>query len=389
MDFSINHQQLKRTCLLTEREWKKLYKGKLLGESASEHHIFIDNGASILAVAHLDTVRDDTHYCRVVTKTNDLVYNACLDDRLGAYLILYKLPELLGGKAFDILLTFNEESMMSTGFWFEPPRQYNWMFQFDRRGNDVVLYQYGTSELRAALVKTGFTIGVGSYSDIADMDGVGACGINFGCGYENAHAELSYADLHITKRQVRRFVAFYQANKRTHYKLNAPGTSTRRRHTTTYTYYTGGKGAIVPYATDTVSGYRGKHDNQGWGECQICSEYGALDEDGFCRWCTKYYHVETPATKTDVDDAVDIVDGVLVTDELEDDDTHVCENCEASSATLYIRAFGCYLCRECIKAFVAEHILDEGVIAETDSETFSDEEVWDGASDSVGSGVLP
>src|SRR5229473_3013878 len=55
-----------------------------------DYYHFRDNGASVLAVAHLDTVVRET--CRTArfgaTKHGPLVVSGALDDRLGAYVIL-------------------------------------------------------------------------------------------------------------------------------------------------------------------------------------------------------------------------------------------------------------------------------------------------------------
>ena len=171
------------------------------------NYVFRDTGERILGVAHLDTVLPGTHFSR----DGDRVFSPALDDRLGVYLLSDLLP-LLGVK-FDLLLTDGEERGCSTARWFVPPRRYNWMFSFDRAGTDVVMYQYDTTATRRLLHRAGFRVGVGSYSDIADLDFLGCTGFNFGCGYHRQHKPDCHTDLNETQQMVSRFVRFWQANR--------------------------------------------------------------------------------------------------------------------------------------------------------------------------------
>jgi hypothetical protein len=136
----------------------------------------------------------------------DRVFCPSLDDRLGVYLLSELLP-LLGVK-FDLLLTDGEERGCSTARWFVPPRRYNWMFSFDRAGTDVVMYQYDSPANRRLLHRAGFRVGLGSYSDIADLWFLGCAGFNFGCGYHRQHKPDCFADLGETSEMVGRFVRF-------------------------------------------------------------------------------------------------------------------------------------------------------------------------------------
>jgi hypothetical protein len=174
------------------------------------NYVFRDNGERVLGVAHLDTVLPGTQFaCE-----GDRVFCPALDDRLGVYLLSDLLP-LLGVK-FDLLLTDGEERGCSTARWFTQPRKYNWMFSFDRAGTDVVLYQYDTPANRRLLHRAGFRVGVGSYSDIADLDYLGCAGFNFGTGYHHQHKPDCFADLSETREMVSRFVQFWRRHEETH-----------------------------------------------------------------------------------------------------------------------------------------------------------------------------
>lgn len=167
------------------------------------NYVFRDQGERVLGVAHLDTVLPATHFVH----DGERVICPTLDDRLGVHLLLDVLPLL--GVRFDLLLTEGEERGCSTARWFQQPRRYNWMFSFDRAGTDVVLYQYDTPALRRLLNRSGFRIGVGTYSDIADLWHLGCAGVNLGCGYHRQHHPDCFADLGETRRMVAAFVRFW------------------------------------------------------------------------------------------------------------------------------------------------------------------------------------
>ena len=169
-----------------------------------------DNGSDILAIAHLDTVQDD-HMCQITdTAAGLLATSGALDDRLGAYVILELLPKL--GIKCDWLLTTDEEIGQSTAECFDTTKNYNWMFQFDRGGTDVVMYQYENDDLVEMVNECGARVGLGIFSDICLLEHLGCTGFNWGVGYEDYHSERSHAWLDDTFRMVARFVKFYQEN---------------------------------------------------------------------------------------------------------------------------------------------------------------------------------
>jgi len=166
---------------------------------------FRDNDADVLAIAHLDHVE-----WTQPRKYGPIVKAPQLDDRLGVWVLLNVLPRL--GVKVDVLLTDNEEVGDSTGQYFEG--NYNWMFEFDRRGTDVVMYHYEEPYYLDLLEFAGFEPGWGSFSDISLMDHLGVVGFNFGTGYCNEHTCKCYADLRVTMAQAKRFAAFWQTHKR-------------------------------------------------------------------------------------------------------------------------------------------------------------------------------
>lgn len=184
------------------------------------YYLYKDNGASILAVAHLDTVLPQ-YRSKFKSKTVDgykVVISSELDDRLGAYIILDYLKKF--DLQYDILLTTNEESGGSTASDFEDDyagkKAYNWIFEFDRakqgKINDTVLYDYGNDAFEK-IVEQYFTVGWGSFTDICELEKMGSAALNIGCGYQQPHSVNCFVILDDVKTQVQAFLKFYRDKK--------------------------------------------------------------------------------------------------------------------------------------------------------------------------------
>lgn len=185
-----------------------------------EGFLYIDRGADILGVAHMDTVADFTvpnDKNKKIAKTivenigvNDIMVSSMkLDDRLGVFLLMDVLPYL--GLKYDILLTTDEEIGLSTASNFKTKKKYNWVFSMDRRDyGTAVLYQYDTPEIRNALKSLDYTIETGSFSDISELNKLGCVGINFGCGYKYEHTDACMIRTSWLSVVVNMFVDFYR-----------------------------------------------------------------------------------------------------------------------------------------------------------------------------------
>lgn len=198
--------------------------------------IHIDNGGSVLGVAHLDWVlwRKPSF-----SKDRHQVFCPQLDDRLGVWVILDLLPALYGIK-YDVLLTDSEEVGKSTAKDFtESAKPYNWLFQFDRRGTDTVLYEYDSPDNRKRLEACGLTTSTGSYSDICYLSHLGVSGWNIGTGYYGEHSQACNAKLKETRENAHKFFRFFEAHKDT--RIEAP-----------------------PYTPPSYSFYTGSSRNTGW-----------------------------------------------------------------------------------------------------------------------------
>ncbi len=213
-----------------------------------------DNGANILAVAHLDTVEEAIR-SRV---EGDKFFSPTLDDRLGAYLILDLLPHLLGNTPYDVLLTEGEEKGKSTAKYFKTHKAYNWMFEIDRMGTTSVMYQYETPEYRKLVTDSGLTVAFGSNTDIRYLEHLGVFGVNFGCSYYNNHSVNAYCILPELEAQIDKIVDFISRHVDTYmphvkkvaearsyyggyggydYKQQAPSNPQHQKQTEFKTYY--------------------------------------------------------------------------------------------------------------------------------------------------------
>jgi hypothetical protein len=218
-------KELARACTLPEAGFGRAYgmnttyvdqprsRWQRASDPAEDYYHFKDNGARVLAVAHLDTVVEAKHRVPrfVMTREGPLVTCGALDDRLGAYVILHLLPRLKVN--CDVLLTVGEESGASTAAFFEPGKDYDHVIEFDRMGTDVVLYQYEDAASRAAVQASGAVVGTGSFSDISVLDMLRIKAFNWGVGYRgNYHSPKGYAWLNDTFAMVAKYLRFHAQN---------------------------------------------------------------------------------------------------------------------------------------------------------------------------------
>lgn len=244
---------LARLCTLEDfREYAPRFDLAPTRDSQNRFLHYRNNDSNILAVAHLDSVQPDGTCTIEQTDTGPLVRSGTLDDRLGAYVILELLPQL--GVTVDWLLTTDEELGATTAEDFAIDKPYNWMFQFDRGGTDVVMYDYETTELADLVRASGAKVGLGSFSDICALEHLGCAGFNWGVGYRDYHSHRSHAWLEDTFTMVTRFLRFYTTNK----GLALP-------HTPGLRYW----------------------DDYGWS--MPCTDCGAPSYEGICTECDSEY----------------------------------------------------------------------------------------------------
>lgn len=209
----INFSKLKFYCTAKREYFFSKYRKHTYSFANRQRYIYIPGFDNVLAVAHLDHVGEPITI--PPTSDKDKYFSSiALDDRLGVYVILEVLPEL--GIFPSVLLTEDEEIGISSAAWFEDTtRQYNWMFQFDRQGVDVVMYQYDSDENRKLLSSYGFKFNRGSFSDICYLAHLGITGYNFGTAYWLQHSNDCFMLSDELIKQINRFATFYHDQKNT------------------------------------------------------------------------------------------------------------------------------------------------------------------------------
>lgn len=200
---------LSRICTMRERDFAATFGMQTVPVGGGSFYHFRDNGASVLAVAHLDTVAgpDQRAAHFTTSEAGPVIFSRALDDRLGAYIILELLPAL--GITYDWLLTTDEETGQSTAEQFTAPKDYDWIIEFDRGGTDVVMYQYDDEDTRLAVKAAGAHVGEGIFTDICYLDHLGVKGFNWGTGYRDYHSARSHAFLNDTFDMVGRYLRFH------------------------------------------------------------------------------------------------------------------------------------------------------------------------------------
>ncbi len=126
-----------------------------------------------------------------------------VDDRLGCAMALGMSDWA------DLLFTDCEEQGRSTAAYFKAPRDYNWIVGLDRRGTDVVTYQYKDKEWLDSLGKH-FKVGFGSFSDIGYLEELGRSAVNVGIGYHNEHTRNAFWNPKETNAQLGQLWAFWK-----------------------------------------------------------------------------------------------------------------------------------------------------------------------------------
>jgi len=110
----------------------------------------------------------------------------------------------------DLLLTDHEESCDSTA-QYHTLKNYNWIAEFDREGEDVVTYNLDSKKFLTALGDF-WSIGIGAFSDICSMQ-TDVCCVNIGIGHQLSHSKDSYVCIKTLRKQIERFLIFYDTYK--------------------------------------------------------------------------------------------------------------------------------------------------------------------------------
>jgi hypothetical protein len=217
----VNLKILNNLCTLSEEKLKNHLKMVRPNLKDYGTYLYSENpDAKVLAVAHMDVHSiTGTQFRLVKDETTTVILHPGLDDRLGIFTILYLFPQY--EIATDVLLTTDEECCMSTARDFAEncTKDYNWIVELDRAGEDVVMYNYDEDkEIIKDLKSVGFQLGAGSYSDICELEDLGASAFNMGIGYHFQHTSQCCVILRELARQLRKLKTFYDQFKDTKYE---------------------------------------------------------------------------------------------------------------------------------------------------------------------------
>lgn len=200
--------ELRRVLAAPIENFEKL--GVVTRSKYNSRTIYIDRGSKVLGVAHLDSVQTFGGYWQ----NKQFIAASTIDNRLGAWLMLYGLPAL--GIHIDVLLTEDEEMGMSTAGDYETDKEYNWAFSFDRTGDDVACYQYLDDNIINLMKPYGLHATHGTYSDVADLN-LGIKGFNFGCGMHSYHSANAYCRISELVTNISRFINWYRDHSETRF----------------------------------------------------------------------------------------------------------------------------------------------------------------------------
>ena len=306
----INREQLGFALSAKFEDFAKLPNATVLGNGEYDRHIYIDNGCDILGVAHMDSVQP-FHFYKV---GKDYIQCATVDDRIGVYMMLYGLPAI--GIKCDVLLTDHEEIGQSTAQFFNSPKDYNWMFQFDRGYDDVVMYQYEDPVLEDELSAAGFLVGDGIFSDISYMDHMGCRGFNMGCGMRKYHNKDAYVHINVLLYQAACFRYFWAANRDRRFEyVPAPRYHVRKSKKSKVSfdlyergYWDSDDMYVWPGGWKSTHGPDKEEPNEQYASCDYCGTYNRCDEMKHvygeqalvCGAC--FHHIEEMYQDDDFDD---------------------------------------------------------------------------------------
>ncbi len=213
-------KKFEEICAMTQSELKKYLEKYLLskGRTVVSQDGFLYSPPSsrtepvpVLLTAHLDTVHKETVKdiekleVRIGTSPTSPIKTKVSspqgiggDDRCGVYIIM----NVIKRKNVPVLFCEDEESggigskkFTKTDFATDLAASIKYMIELDRKGsNDAVFYSCDNKEFTKWIEEnSGYKNSFGTFSDISTlMPEMGIAGVNFSCGYYNAHTLSEY-----------------------------------------------------------------------------------------------------------------------------------------------------------------------------------------------------
>lgn len=277
----IDPEKLRERCWATIDDYKDEGIGEII-DVPNGFYIYKDNGSKILAVAHMDLV-PAVNGVKTFECQGDTIKVPQLDDRLGCHIILDVLPKL--GITTDILLTIGEETGNSTAKHFKAPegKEYNWLMEFDRGGEDTVMYKFHTPEMEKKLKEYGIKVGRGSFTDICVLEDLGVWAVNFAVAYSSNHSSSASFNVKLFEEQLLpKYIEFIKSNKDTKIKHE-------KKETSVTTYYNNSH--YGGYSSNNNDGNNSRRSNivKPYQHLQrYCYDY--ITNDYVCRQCGRPYY---------------------------------------------------------------------------------------------------
>jgi len=204
---------LRKLCTMKEKKVRRFLLSVIPDLENREHFLYREtSGATVLAVAHMDVVSESSSFDSFSTPDDIMVFSPALDDRLGVFTMTHLLKQF--GLEMDLLFTTDEERCSSTAEEFVDycGKDYNWIVGLDRKGSDVVLYDYDTNtDFVDALKAAEFKLSLGSFSDISYMEPMQTSAFNMGIGYHFQHTNKCCASMLELAGQLRKLKSFFDA----------------------------------------------------------------------------------------------------------------------------------------------------------------------------------
>ena len=185
------------------QEQLKVYTANRLREThrtvtMEDGFVYAQGVYPVLLVAHMDTVHKKLPN-NIVHKGNKISSPNGIggDDRCGVYMIL----EIVKKYNCSVLFCEDEEigcvgaeKFIRTNLAESLKRQFNYIVEFDRRGeNDAVFYDCENPDFEEFVTREFFKTAWGSFSDISTVAPFLECAaVNLSCGYYNAHTKDEY-----------------------------------------------------------------------------------------------------------------------------------------------------------------------------------------------------
>lgn len=185
------------------QEQLKVYAANRLREThrsvaMEDGFVYAQGVYPVLLVAHMDTVHKKLPK-NIVYKGNKISSPNGIggDDRCGVFMIL----EIVKKYNCSVLFCEDEEmgcvgaeKFIRTNLAESLKRQFNYIVEFDRRGeNDAVFYECNNPDFEEFVTKEFFKTAWGSFTDISTVAPFLECAaVNLSCGYYNAHTKDEY-----------------------------------------------------------------------------------------------------------------------------------------------------------------------------------------------------